>query len=84
VERSDPRGRTYYWIEGEPPSGVPEEGTDIGALDAGCISITPIVMDLTDYRNLPVLRAWQITLEDRAGNAQRGRVPDSAPPENEP
>lgn len=41
VERSDPRGRTYYWIGGEPPSGVPEEGTDIGALEAGYVSVTP-------------------------------------------
>ena len=60
------------------------DGTDIGALDAGYISITPIVMDLTDYRNLPVLRAWQIALEDGAEDAERGRVSDSAPLENEP
>jgi 5'-nucleotidase len=84
VERSDPRGRTYYWIGGEPPLGVPEEGTDIGALEAGHISITPIVMDLTDYRNLPALRAWQITLEDAAEGAQRGRVDDPAPPQTGP
>jgi 5'-nucleotidase len=74
VERSDPRGRTYYWIGGEPPSGVPEEGTDIGALAAGYISVTPIVMDLTDYARLPVLRAWQITLEDTVEDEKRGRV----------
>jgi 5'-nucleotidase len=30
VERSDPRGRPYYWIGGNPPTGVPEDGTDIG------------------------------------------------------
>ena len=85
VERSDPRGRAYYWIGGEPPSGVPEEGTDIGALDAGYISVTPIVMDLTDYARLPVLRAWQIVLGDTAGaaeDAKRGRVDDSAPRES--
>lgn len=79
VERSDPRGRAYYWIGGEPPLGVPEEGTDIGALEAGYISITPIAMDLTDYRNVPMLRAWQITLEDAAEDASRGRVGDPGP-----
>lgn len=87
VERSDPRGRTYYWIGGEPPSGVPEEGTDIGALDAGYISVTPILLDLTDYAKLPVLRAWRITLEDApegaAEDAKRGRVGDSAPRESQ-
>lgn len=79
VERRDPRGRTYYWIGGEPPSGVPEEGTDIGALDAGFISVTPILMDLTDYHRLPMLRAWQIALEDTVEDAQRGRIADPAP-----
>ena len=29
--RVDPRGRPYYWIGGDTPSGIPEEGTDIGA-----------------------------------------------------
>jgi len=72
VERRDPRGRVYYWIGGEPPSGVPEEGTDIGALEAGYISVTPIVMDLTDYRALPILRSWQITLEDTVEETKRG------------
>ncbi|MFO7697021.1 MAG: 5'/3'-nucleotidase SurE, partial [Anaerolineae bacterium] len=32
VHRADPRGRAYYWIGGEPPAGLPEDGTDIGAL----------------------------------------------------
>ena len=79
VERRDPRGRTYYWIGGEPPVGLPEEGTDIGALEAGYISITPILMDLTDYGRIPTLRAWAITLEDSVDDAQRGQVGDLAP-----
>jgi 5'/3'-nucleotidase len=29
-ERIDPRGRPYYWIGGEAPTGVPERGTDVG------------------------------------------------------
>jgi len=35
VKRSDPRGRPYYWIGGDAPSGVPENGTDIGAVSEG-------------------------------------------------
>ena len=45
--RIDPRGRPYYWIGGEFPTGVDEEGTDFGALTAGYVSITPLQLDLT-------------------------------------
>ncbi len=58
VERRDPRGRAYYWIGGTPPEGVPEEGTDIGALARGYISVTPVLLDLTDYGKLTMLRSW--------------------------
>ncbi len=56
VERLDPRGRRYYWIGGEVPTGVVEEGTDIGALAAGHISVTPIRLDLTDHGRLEEVR----------------------------
>ncbi len=41
VRREDPRGHPYYWIGGDAPLGVPEEGTDVGALSSGFVSITP-------------------------------------------
>lgn len=47
VRRLDPRGKPYYWIGGEAPTGVEEPGTDYGALAAGFVSITPIQLDLT-------------------------------------
>ncbi len=59
VKRFDPRGRPYYWIGGDVPTGVPDEGTDFGALMAGFVSITPIQLDLTAYTALDDLRAWQ-------------------------
>lgn len=58
VERADPRGRPYYWIGGEAPSGVPEEGTDIGALNAGYVSVTPVHLDLTAHQAVEQLRKW--------------------------
>jgi 5'-nucleotidase len=58
-ERIDPRGRPYYWIGGDAPTGVPERGTDIGALAEGFISVTPLQLDLTAYRVLPDLSSWQ-------------------------
>lgn len=50
--RQDPRGRDYYWIGGDNPSGVPEQGTDVGALAAGYASVTPLQLDLTAYQML--------------------------------
>lgn len=58
VERQDPRGRNYYWIGGEPPSGVPEEGTDIWALANNYVSVTPLHLDMTDYHMIEELRRW--------------------------
>jgi len=58
VERHDPKGQPYYWIGGEPPIGVEEEGTDIGAVARGWISVTPLSMDMTDYAFLERLREW--------------------------
>jgi 5'-nucleotidase len=58
-ERLDPRGRPYYWIGGDAPTGVPERGTDIGALAEGFISVTPLQLDLTAYHVLTDLSSWQ-------------------------
>jgi 5'-nucleotidase len=58
-ERTDPRGRPYYWIGGDAPTGVPERGTDIGALAEGFISVTPLQLDLTAYHVLTDLNSWQ-------------------------
>jgi 5'-nucleotidase len=49
-KRTDPRGRIYFWMGGEPfdlDEDDPE--TDIWAVREGYISITPIHYDLTDY-----------------------------------
>jgi 5'-nucleotidase len=56
--RTDPRGVPYYWIGGEAPTGVPEEGTDFGALSDGYVSITPLQLDMTAYEAMEVLRTW--------------------------
>lgn len=52
VRRDDPRGREYYWIGGETPTGVLDPGTDFCALDDGFVSITPLQLDLTAYQQL--------------------------------
>lgn len=55
VRREDPRGRPYYWIGGEAPTGVLENGTDVWALSEGWVSITPLQLDLTSYPALESL-----------------------------
>jgi 5'-nucleotidase len=57
-ERIDPRNNPYYWIGGDAPTGVPERGTDVGALAEGFVSITPLQLDLTAYRALTDLNTW--------------------------
>jgi len=59
VQHLDPRNIPYYWIGGEAPTGVREEGTDVGALADGYISITPIQLDLTAHHMLEAMRQWQ-------------------------
>ena len=59
-EGVDPRGKPYYWIGGDAPTGVPERGTDVGALNDGYVSITPLQLDLTAYRTLSDLNNWNL------------------------
>ena len=58
VRRADPRGRPYYWIGGKAPTGIKEEGTDIGSLAEGWVSITPIQLDLTAHHLIETLQTW--------------------------
>lgn len=58
LRREDPRGRPYYWIGGEAPTGVAEEGTDFWALQQGFVSVTPLQLDLTAHHQMAVLRTW--------------------------
>jgi 5'-nucleotidase len=61
IVRDDPRGRPYYWIGGDPPSGLEEEkGTDFWALSKGYISVTPLHMDLTAHAFAEELRGWEL------------------------
>lgn len=58
VTRHDPRGRAYYWIGGEMPTGRLDEGTDFWAIAHDHVSITPLQLDLTAYKTMPDLEAW--------------------------
>jgi len=61
LRRADPHGKPYYWIGGDPPVGVPQAGTDAGALAEGYVSITPLTLDLTAYDHQETFTAWNFT-----------------------
>jgi 5'-nucleotidase len=49
-QRKDGRGFPYFWIAFQRSKMDPEEGTDLWALGARQISVTPLSLDLTDDR----------------------------------
>lgn len=55
TERLDPRGRPYIWIGPQRSREEPDEGSDLAAVQAGYISITPLSVDLTDFSSLSSL-----------------------------
>ncbi len=55
VEKIDPRGRKYYWIGGDELRFLDIEDSDLVAVSQGYVSVTPIKLDLTDYRFLEFL-----------------------------
>jgi 5'-nucleotidase len=59
VERQDPSGKNYYWIGGEPPGGVAEDGTDVGAIAQNYVSITPVHLDMTNHALIDPLKEWE-------------------------
>lgn len=58
--RVDPRGKKYYWIGGDDLGFDPDKGTDCVAVHDGFISVTPLHVDLTNYRALQELRGLQL------------------------
>ena len=55
---NDPSGREYFWIGGGGVEWTASEGTDFHAVHAGYISVTPLHLDLTNYRLLSEVGSW--------------------------
>lgn len=56
--RTDPFGKTYYWITGELHNEDKGEDTDIWALDHNFVSVVPVQFDLTAHHAIADLNAW--------------------------
>jgi 5'-nucleotidase len=59
---ADPNGREYFWIGGGESKwwGTPE--SDFHAVHEGYVSVTPLHLDLTNYRLLENLGRWDLKL----------------------
>jgi len=81
-EKTDPRGDRYYWIGRGPQQSEDCPRSDVAAVRAGYVSITPMQLDLTDQRALPVLDRWDWSrVTDAAGGDdahRRGDVEQAA------
>jgi 5'-nucleotidase len=61
VENVDPRGRRYYWIGGNAYQHEDIPGSDCNAVfDQRVISVTPMLLDLTDEGLLQRLAHWKL------------------------
>ena len=58
----DPSGREYFWIGGGVTDWQGPEESDFHTVAEGYISVTPLHLDLTNYRLLEELRAWDLSL----------------------
>mgnify|MGYP000851674908 CR=1 FL=1 len=58
-ERVDPRGKAYYWLGGDVVDSIDESSardTDVASISKRKVSVTPIQVDLTNYRAMETLR----------------------------
>jgi 5'-nucleotidase len=79
VEQADPRGRSHYWIGGGDARWDSLEGTDMGAVHEGYVSLTPLHLDLTNHRALTQLDDWSLALSAQLkGDSARPRRRASA------
>jgi 5'-nucleotidase len=60
--RTDPRGRAYWWASNDPPPPPTPHESDVTALAAGDVTLTPLDYDLTHRAAIDVLAEgpWSI------------------------
>lgn len=56
IQRTDPRGRSYYWISGEPPVCDDADGTDYWAVKRGYISLSPLHLSMNYEGDMKIIR----------------------------
>ncbi len=59
---TDPNGREYFWIRGGESRWWGGADSDFRAIHDGYVSVTPLHLDLTNYKLLEDLSRWDLTL----------------------
>jgi 5'-nucleotidase len=60
-ERTDPRGKKYYWLTGEFVNFDEGTDTDVWALENNFVSVVPVQFDMTNYTIKQQLeKTWQL------------------------
>jgi len=78
-KRIDPWGREYYWMTGSPPPRQSGAETDLSALAAGLVTLTPLHYDMTQHAALAQMQSWGFALDQTECEASRP-LADSPPP----
>ena len=60
IDTKDPWGRQMYWIGGGHVSWSGSDDSDFRAVRDGYISVTPLHLDLTNYKLLEAVREWHL------------------------
>jgi 5'-nucleotidase len=63
IQAVDPKGRAIYWVGAAGAEQDAGPGTDFNAVARGCVSITPLTVDLTRYTALDKISGWLSGLE---------------------
>lgn len=60
ISKIDPRGKPYYWIGGDDPEWEDDDKSDFNAVQESYVSLTPIHLELTDYKAIVEMSGWEM------------------------
>ncbi|MBF0104091.1 MAG: 5'/3'-nucleotidase SurE [Deltaproteobacteria bacterium] len=60
VNKTDPRGRPYYWVGGSQYKFFDIKGSDCNAVVAGKISLTPLNINMTCHVGSKAMKHWRV------------------------
>src|SRR6266513_382286 len=58
IKTKTPRNETVYWVGAAGSAQDAGPGTDFHAVASGCVSLTPLQMDLTHQQQIPAIKTW--------------------------
>jgi len=60
IEKIKQRGKNYFWIGEQTSVWEKEDDTDHAAIQKEYVSITPLQLDMTDYKMIEQVKRWKI------------------------